>query len=172
MWPATTLFLMQKSEKSDAPLRISGEIGRGELGALVCDVLLLGVFLYNQLFYGLDMWFLILPLLAIGLYLALFGVIPEKYLFTETSLEIWHLFYKAAVIPYEAVFNLETSERDSFVNLLQDNKVKIYHTAGRAKRLTICRPQNVVAFAEELKKRCPEFEEDGQESKLDIFFKG
>ena len=167
MWLATILCPMQKDNR----LIMSGEIGRGELAAVACDALLLIVFLYNQIFYGLDMWFLILPLFGIGLYLTAFGILPEKYHFTETTLEVWQLSLKVATIPYEAVFNLEQKATDGFVNLLQENKVKVYYTAGKTKRLALCKPKDTDAFTKELKNRCPEFKEDGQKSKLDVFFK-
>lgn len=161
---------MQKRKEAEASLIIRGEADRGDLGTLICDALLLGVFFYNQIFYGLDMWFVILPLLAIGLYLVFFGIIPDQYHFTETALEVRHLFCKTVSIPYVAVFNLEAKERDNFVNLLQENKVKVYYAVGNAKKLTVCKPRDVYAFVQELKKRCPEFDEDGQESKLKPFF--
>lgn len=161
---------MQKHERANAERIIGGEVSRSEIGALVCDVLLLCIFLYNQIFYGLDMWFAILPLLAIGIYLVLFGAIPEQYRFAESSLEVWHLGFKIADIPYEAVFNCEAKSRDNFINLLQDNKVKVYYTAGKTKKVTTCRPRDVAAFETELKNRCPEFKEDGLKSKLEVFF--
>lgn len=160
---------MQKHKDAEAPLVIGGEVSRGEVGALICDILMLGVFLYNQIFHDLNMWYVILPLLMIGIYLVFFGAVPEKYYFTETALEVRHLFYKVVRIPYTTVFHLEATQKDDFVNLLQENKVKVYHTKKEAKRLTVCRPRDVHTFAEELKKRCPEFK-DGQESKLDVFF--
>ena len=137
-----------------------GEVGRTEFGAVLCDVLLLGVLIYNQIFHGLDMWFLILPLVIIGLYLVVFGIIPERYCFTATSIEIWNLFFKVDSILYETVFNLEAKSRDNFVNLLQENKVKVYYVKGKSHRLVICKPQNVHTFVEELKNRCPRLVED------------
>ena len=168
---------MQKNKSRKEPVKMSdsliikGEVGRAEIGALVCDVLLLGAFVYNQVFYGLDMWFLILPLLIIGVCLVVFEIIPERYHLTETSLEVWHLTKRIAHISYESVFNLEVIARDGFINLLQENKVKVYHNAGKSKKLTICKPSDVYTFTEELKKRCPEFDDNMQNSKLEVFFK-
>lgn len=161
----------KKPAEMDDKLVISGEVGRLEIGAVVCDVFILGVFIYDQIFYGMNMWFLILPLIVIGLYLVLFGIVPDRYHFTETSLEIWHFSNKIANISYGAVFNLEVIARDGFANLLQENKVKVYHTTGKSKKLTVCKPCDVYTFEKELKKRCPEFVEDTQNSKLDVFFK-
>ena len=163
--------IVPSTEEVDRDLVIKGEVGRLEIVAAVCDVFMLSIFLYNQIFYGINMLFLIIPLIVIGLYLLFFGIIPEKYRFTDTSLEIWRISNKTATIFYDQVFNLEVTARDGFVNLLQDNKVKIYHTAGKSKRSTICKPRDVDNFAKELKKRCPEFAEDGQNSKLEVFFK-
>ena len=101
----------------------------------------------------------------------IFGIIPERYYLTETSLEVWHLTKRIAHISYESVFNLEAISRDGFVNLLQENKVKVYHYAGKSKKLTICKPRDVYTFTEELKKRCPEFDDNTQNSKLEVFLK-
>ncbi|MBQ9944055.1 MAG: hypothetical protein IJO67_06795 [Clostridia bacterium] len=147
-----------------------GEAGRVETGALISTVLLLGIFLYDQLFYGMNMWFAILPLLAIGICLLLFGVFPEKYCFTKTTLEVRYLFYRVDSIAYDAVFNLEMTGRDGFVNLLKENKVKVYHTVGKKKKMTVCKPCDVYAFTEELKKRCPEFENEEGKTRLEVFF--
>lgn len=159
-----------QSAERKCSLTMNGEAGRAEIGALVCDGLMLGMFLYNQFAYGLDMLFLIFPLFLIGLYLLVLCVFPEKYRFTETALEIQGAFSKTVRIPYESVFNLDARYRDGFVNLLQENKAKVYYTAGKSKRLTVCRPKNARVFAEELKKRCPEFDVQGQKSNLEVFF--
>ncbi|MBR5236739.1 MAG: hypothetical protein IKW06_05165 [Clostridia bacterium] len=150
-------------------LILRGEVGRTEFGAVACDVLLLGVLIYNQILHGLNMWFLILPLVLIGFYLVVFGILPERYCFTASSLEIWNFFYKVDCISYETVFNLEAKSRDNFVNLLQENKVKLYYSKGKSHRMVICKPKNVHAFVEELKGRCPGLAEDESESKLESF---
>ena len=152
-------------------LTLTGEVNKKDLAAFLCDLLMLGVFLYNHIFYDLNMWFGIIPLLIIGIYLGLFCVIPEKYRFTETSLEIWHLCFTVTTIPYTSVFNYEFTQKDHFINLLQDNKVKVYYTKNNSKRLTVPRPKDVHAFVGELKKRCPEFEDNNQPGKLDVFWK-
>lgn len=160
---------MKNPEEKLNTLIVKGEVSRIDIGALTCDLIFLGIFIYNQIFYNLNMWLLILILIVVGLYLAFFGVFPEKYHFTEKTLEIRHLFYKVASIPYEAIFNLDVKGKDNFINLLQDNKVKVYYTVKKTKKMIICKPQNVFVFENELKKRCPEFEEDNK-SRLKVFF--
>ena len=151
---------------------IRGEAERSVIGALVCDAVLLGILLWDQIFYGMNMWFAIIPLLVIFLYLAYICFFPEEYCFTETSLEVRRLFCKTACIAYDGVFGLETKSRDRFVNLMQDNKVKVYYTSGSKKKMVICRPRDVYAFAEEMKKRCPELsEEEKPITGLDVFWK-
>lgn len=154
-----------------ALLIITAGIGYAETGALVCDVFLLCMFFYNQIFHGLNMWFVIVPLLIIGLYLTFFGIIPEKYHFTDNSIEVWQLGRKSAAVSYESVFDYEATVRDNFINLLQENKVKIYYTSGKTKKMTICKPHNVHIFVEELKKRCIQLSKDTHDGNLKVFFK-
>lgn len=150
---------------------IPGEVGKAEVGAFACDVILLGIFLWNELCYGMRMYFLTIPLFLIGLYFVFFELFPERYCFTETSLKICRRFRKATVIPYDAFFNFEATEHDSFVNILRDNSVKVYYTVGKSKRATVCRPRNVSAFVEALIKYCPEFQaEEHADSRLKVFF--
>ena len=163
--------LNKPNESADA-LVILGQINRIETAALVCDVLLLCVFVVDQVFFSLNMWLLILLLLIIGLYLFLFGLFPERYIFTPEALEIRNLIYKSGSIPYNDVFNLEITRRDRLINLVQQNKIKVYYyTTGNNKKLVICRPRDVDSFSEEMRKRCPEFDDDWQESSLNVFFK-
>ena len=176
LWLATCTVTMKKYKKSNSPvntddcIKINGTTCRTDICAFTCDMLLLCVFLYNQIFYGMNMWFLILPLFLIGIYLAFSGFVPEKYFFTETSLEIRHGFYKVTDIPYEDVFNLEAKGKDNFINLLQENRVTVYYTAGKRKKASVCRPENIHVFEEELKKRCPVFNGNEQKSRLSVFF--
>jgi len=151
---------------------IRGESGKAEKGALICDGVMLAVFLWTHIRHGLDMLPLIVPLALIGIYLAMFGVIPETYCFTETALRITHRFRKDFEIPYDAVFNLEASAHDSFIRISYENKVKVYYMVGKKKRLVMCKPCDVDSFVEALKANCPEFHDDEQEeSRLEVFFK-
>ncbi len=157
--------------KPNEQFTLYSQVNRTDTAALICDVFLLCVFIIDQIFYGLDMWFVILPLVLIGLYLLLFGVFPEKYIFTRESLDICNLVYKTASIPYKNVFNMEATGKDGFVNLLRQNKVKVYYTSGNSKKLSVCRPRNVDEFTDKLKKRCHEFDDDWQDTDLKVFFK-
>lgn len=149
-----------------------GETGGMDKGALVCDLLMLAICLWNQVRYGMDMMFLIVPLALIAVYLVMYGCVPEEYCFAESALEIRHRFRKTVCIPYDAMFNFEASERDSFINISHSNRVKLYHTAGKSRRLTVCRPCDVGGFTDMLKRMCPEFcMDEGKTSRLEVFLK-
>lgn len=153
------------------PLLLKGESGSSEKIALVCDVLMLAILLWNQLYYGMDMLSLIIPLALIGAYLVLFAVTAESYRFTADSLEIVHPLRKTVSIPYVAMFNFDMTAHDSFINITQGNKIKLYYTVGKTKRLTICRPRDIMTFADMLKQNCPEFHtEQPKANRLDVFF--
>ena len=152
-------------------VELPGESSGLDKGALVCDLLMLGIFLWNQIRYGMDMLFLIIPLTLVGAYLLLFCVFAETYCFAETALEIQHRFRKTVAIPYDCVFNFEASAHDSFINILQSNKVKVYYTQGKGKKTIVCMPRDVETFVETLKWNCAEFHEDHKDvSKLEVFF--
>ena len=139
---------------NDKCLTIQGESGAGEWGALICDSIMLAIFLWNQLYYGLNMLFFILLLAAIAVYLVLFGILPELYNFDENALSISHRFRKEKQIPYESVFNYDASKRDGFVNILQSNNVKVYYyTAKGDKAVALCKPRDVDTFLEMLKEK-------------------
>ena len=71
--------------------------------------------------------------------------------------------------PDDEVFNYEASTRDSFMNLLQSNCVKVYYLAGKRKQTALCRPRDPERFVEALRQNCPEFEMQ-ENSKLEVFF--
>ena len=152
-------------------LSLQGETGGLEKGALVCDGIMLAIFLWNQLRYGMNMMFLIAPLTLIGVFLFAFGVTPETYCFTENGLEIIHKYRKTKRIGYDTVFNFEASARDSFINITNKNLVKVYYTAGRKKCLAVCRPCDVESFVEALKANCCELQDTAKNSRLDVFFR-
>lgn len=156
---------------NNKPLTLRSEVSSADVGALVCDVVMLAIFLWNQLYYGMDMLFLIIPLALIGVYLAVFCVVPEAYCFAESALEITHPLRKTVRISYETVFNFDAVAHDSFVNILQGNRVKLYHTVGKTKKLTICRPRDIIKFTDMLKQNCPEFQTEAtQRNRLEVFF--
>ena len=150
-------------------LTIPGEVSKGDLGALVCDGVMLAILLWNQIRYEMNMLFLIIPLFLVGLYLSASAFFPESYCFTETQLQITHAFRRKICIPYEAVFHYDASARDSFVNILQSNWVKVYYFDGTKKKMLLCRPRDAAGFAEALRSNCPEFYNE-EKSKLDVFF--
>lgn len=177
MWHAIVPLHMQmiegcenKGTANPRLLTIHGETSSADKGALVCDLLMIGIFTWNQIRYGMNMLFFIVPLVLIGLWLASFALIPEIYHFTASALEITHKFRKAVKIPYEWVFNYEASVHDSFVNILHRNTVKIYYTEDGKKRMVLCRPRDAEAFVDALKANCPEFCVEGSDSKLQVFF--
>ena len=152
-------------------LTIQGEAGGLEKSALACDAFMLGILGWNQIRYGMDMLFLIIPLVLVGIYLLLFGVIAEAYYFINDSLEIRHRFRKTIAIPYDAVFQYEAQAHDSFINIAQSNKVKVYYAQGHKKSVVLCRPEDTELFVETLKWNCPEFHENPKEkSRLEVFF--
>ena len=149
-----------------------GESGGFDKGALACDVIMLAIFLWIQTVYQMDMLFLIIPLVLLGVYLVLFGVLPETYMFTEDSLEVQHKFQKTIRISYDSVFNYDESVKDSFINIFQSNRVKVYYMIGRKKKVILCTPKDVSSFVETLKWNCPEFYDNLKEkSSLEVFFK-
>jgi len=149
-----------------------GEASMVDKAAFICDLIMLGIFICNQMLYGMNMLFLIIPLVLVGLYLLLFCVISEEYCFTYESLEIRHRLKKTVTIPYDSVFNYEASVRDTFINITQSNKVKVYHESLGKKRCTLCTPKDVTSFVDVLKKNCPEFHEESKEtSALEVFLK-
>ena len=151
-------------------LTIKGRAGRLEKIALICDAVMLAVFAYDAIRYGMDMLFLILPLAAIGLYLAVACLCPEEYHFTGEALEIRRRPGKTTVIPYESVFNYEADIRDPFLNADRSDTVKLYYRAG-GKKAALCRPRDAGAFLEAVKTNCPEFQEDPDgQSSLEVFF--
>lgn len=147
-----------------------GEVSGVEVGALACDLLMLGIFLWDQIVHRMDMLFAIIPLTLIGLWL-FFWVFPETYRFAEEGLQITHKFKKTVTVPYGAVFNYEATARDGFLNLLQGNRVKLYYTQGKKRLAVTCLPRDVSGFVETLKTNCPEFwEPDREKSRLAVFF--
>lgn len=151
-------------------LMLAGETSFSDKGVFVCDLLLLGVFIWNQFIYKMDMILLIIPLLLIAIWIAVFALTPENYCFTDSSLEITHKFRKTLQISYENVFNYDASTRDKFLNILQKNEVKVYYyTATGNKRAVLCSPKNVGAFIEMLWEKCPEFY-DEEHNNLQVFF--
>ncbi len=150
---------------------IKGESGNTEKAALVCDIIMLSVFLWNQIRYGLNMLYLIIPLTLIGLYLFFFCIVPEEYCFDESSIKICHKFREAVEIPYQTVFNYEAAKKDSFINIGNSNKVKLYYQVDEKKKAVICRPRDVESFVNLLKSNCPEFHEDSdKKSRIEVFF--
>lgn len=177
MWHAISRLNMQMSKQAAADsvrtLTIQGKSGGGDIGALVCDIIMVVILLWNQIRYGMDMLFLIIPLILIGFGIVVFGIIPETYCFTETALEVTHKFHRTVRIPYETVFNFDAAAQDRFINILRSNTVKVYHTVGKKKKLTVCAPQDVEGFVDALKANCPEFHVQGQKkSRLAVFFEG
>ena len=59
-------------------LVIQGESDGLNLFSLVCDVIMLAIFLWNQIRYEMDMLSLIIPLALIGVTIFLFGVLPSS----------------------------------------------------------------------------------------------
>lgn len=152
-------------------LTVLGRVGGVDQFALVCDVIMIGIFLWNQLYYKMNMLFLIIPLVLVGIYLVMFGMVVEQYCFLDCSLEIRHTFKKTVRISYASVFNYEATSRDFFINIFQSNKVKVYYQQGRHKKVALCLPTDVMTFVETLRWNCPEFHDDTkEESKLDVFF--
>lgn len=150
---------------------IKGESGNTEKAAFVCDVIMLTVFMWIQIRYRMNMLYLIIPLILIGLYLFFFCIIPEEYCFTEDSIRIFHRFRKAVEIPYETVFNYEVTKNNSYINIGLNNKVKLYYQINKKKKALICRPRNVESFVDLVIKNCPEFHEDSDNKKrIEVFF--
>ena len=149
----------------------SGESNSMDWIALICDLVMLGIFVWAQLWYHMNMLFLIIPLLLLGIYLISFCVFVEEYRFTEEALEIRHKMRKTVTVSYDSVFNYESGARDSFINIFQSNRVKIYHECKGKKSVTVCAPRDVASFVEVLRWNCPEFHDDSKEkSNLDVFF--
>ena len=152
-------------------MTLVGETNVADKGVLFCDLLMIGMFTWNQLRYGMDMLFLIIPLVLIGIWIAIFGLIPESYRFADLTLNVVHKFRKTLQIPYEKVFNYEATSHDTFINILRRNTVKVYYyTAAGKKRVALCSPRDVETFVEVLRAKCPEFYEEEPNSSLKVFF--
>ena len=162
---------MNTTDRKVRTLTLIGESSTFDKGAFICDVIMIGVFLWTQLFYQMNLLFLIIPLSLIGIYLVLFCVLPEKYHFEEDALEIHHKFRKTVKIVYASVFNYDSTVKDSFINIFQSNTVKVYYSVNTKKRVTLCTPKDVSTFVETLKWNCPEFREDStKQNSLEVFF--
>ena len=142
-----------------------------DIVALVCDVIMLLIFLWNQLRYGMNMLFLIIPLALIGALFAFFVIKPPEYRFTEESLEISRWFLKPVAVSYESVFNYDADARDSFINSGFGGRVKLYYESKGKKAALICRPVDPRGFEDALKARCPGLSDDIPSGRRDVFFK-
>ena len=165
---------MNKKSSARLPemLSLKGESGKIEKVALLCDLFMLAVFIWNQIRYGMNMLFLIIPLSILGAYFIFDGIVPEEYCFLETKLEIRHLFRKSTSIYYDSIFNYEATKKDSFIDIGQNNKVKLYYLKNKEKKTAaVCRPKDIDSFVETVKKKCPVFrEESSNKSRLEVFF--
>ncbi len=166
MSPAISRLPMNSNKRI---LTLPGETNKGDIGVLTCDGIMLAILLWNQLYHKMNMLFLIVPLILVAVYLVVFELIPETYCFAEDGLQITHPVRKTIRIAYDEVFNYEASTRDSFMNLLQSNCVKVYYLAGKRKQTALCRPRDPERFVEALRQNCPEFEMQ-ENSKLEVFF--
>ena len=121
--------------------------------ALGCTVVMLGIFLWVQLVYNLDMLFAIIPLNIVGICIYLFCMVPHEYVFSNTCLEIQHKFFKPLRIPYELIYDYELNIKDNFLNITADDGIKVYYEVGKKYKFVSCYPENSLAFAEELKRK-------------------
>lgn len=168
---------MNKSLPSDGngnnptSIVISGKADNRDILVLACDHFILGVFLWDQLRYGMDMLFIIIPLAAIAVYLIWNVLEPEQYCFTDTKLEIRQSLRHPTIILYENVFNMDVTKHDDFVNISRDDTVKLYYTKGKRKTTIICRPTETDRFIELIRTNCSVFHLDTfPKSDLDILF--
>lgn len=140
--------------------------------ALICHLVLLAMFLWNQLVWGLNMLPLILILSAFALLTLLF-LLPQTMRFESDALVITRFAAKRVSVPYDAVFNCDATIKDSFLNAAFSNSVKIYYyTEKNKKSALLLRPERAELFVDELKRRCKEFwEETNKESAVDVFFR-
>lgn len=152
-------------------MTIRGEAPASEKAALCCTVFLIAISLWNHLHYGFNMLFLLLPLLLIGAYLVFDTFFPEEYFFGEEGLEIRQKIHKPVKIPYNGVFHLESTKRDSFFNLTERNIVRLYYSVSEKDRSVICRPVSVEPFVDAIRERCPAFrKEQEKRTQLEVFF--
>ncbi|MBR6530656.1 MAG: hypothetical protein IKT43_04500 [Clostridia bacterium] len=141
-----------------------------ETFAFACSLFLFCMFLYNQLVYGMDMLLLIVFTGVLSAAIFLFCLLSEEYRFGEHALEVVCRFRKTQVILYADMFNYEADLRDSFLNLLQSDSVKVYYTKNGKKRFVLCRPREGLLFVEALKANCPEFFDEDVASTIDVLF--
>ncbi len=137
--------------------RIKGRIATSDILAFICDVVMLGLLLWIQFRHGLEMMFLIIPLLLIGLFFLFFPLTPEQYVFTNVSLEIVHRFRRREEIFYESVFNIESRKSNGLLDAFNSSAVMVYHNSKGKKRSTLCRPTDVDTFREAIYANCPVF---------------
>ena len=140
--------------------------------ALICHLVLLAMFLWNQLVWGLNMLPLILILSAFALLTLLF-LLPQTMRFESDALCITQFAAKKVRVPYDAVFNCDAKLKDSFLNAAYSSTVKVYYRNERNKKSALLlRPERAELFVDELKRRCKEFwEETNKESAVDVFFR-
>ncbi len=153
-------------------INIRGKIRPTDLVAFYCDLFMLVLLIWTQIKYGLQLLFLILPLLSIGIYLALFCLIPESYAFEIDALMIRHPFRKQKAISYTAVFNYEYAVSERFSRIKGNAQGKVYYTANGKNKMAVCLPEDGNRFSEAIYCNCPVFqEENGEKSRLETFLR-
>ena len=154
-----------KTKPSFPDVELPGVCGSSERWAVGCDAAMLILFTYTWIRYGINMFWLILPLWLCGVYLVMFWLIPSVYVFTDKALEIRHRFRRTQAVPYDSVFNVSAAARDRRLNITADNRVNVYYEKGpKARRtLCVCTPADVQTFVAEIKRRCPEFQDEDED---------
>lgn len=146
--------MIRSGTKYDQAASVKGAVPISGIVGLCCTVTMIAVFLVIQTFYHDDMTFIVLPLIAIGLLIIYFCLIPFEYVFGPEQLEIRQKLHPTQKLSYDDVYYLESKSQDRFLNITTDNEIKVYYKKGRGRRLTICNPKDVDTFVSELKKHC------------------
>lgn len=136
-----------------------GIVSGGDIAVEVGCGLLILMFAYTWIRYGLNMLFIIVPLALCAAYLGMYTLTPQLYRFEADNLTILHRFSRTQHIPYDSVFNMEYKKHDNMMNVTSENAVKLYceKPGNKRKRTVVCNPRDVDGFVSAVKQHCPEF---------------
>ena len=133
---------------------IKGKVQTLDVIAIACNAAMLVLFLWIHIVYRLDMLFMIVPLTILEIYLFFFCLLPYEYVFCGNGLEIRHKLWKTQVVQYASVYDYEAHVKDEFLNVTENNEVKLYYRNERKYRMIKCYPSDVEYFVSQLKGHC------------------
>ena len=142
---------------------IKGKVQTSDIIAISCNTIMLICFLWTHFVLKFDMLFAIVPLSVLEIYLYFFCLLPNEYTFASKGLEIKHQFQKTQVILYSSMYDYETKAQDGFINITENNEVKLYYQVNKKYKMIKCNPSDVEMFVSMLKKKCDAFHVETKE---------